>query len=435
MGQTWTNWARNQSASDVDIRHPRGVAEIAAILRQAGDADRRVKILGAGHSFTGIARPEDIGLVLDRHANIVGLDSSSGLVTVSAGMPLHRLNRILAESGLALSNLGDIDRQTVAGAMATGTHGTGARHGGLATQVRGLQLVLADGTVLDCSAESEPEVFSAARVGLGALGVVSTVTLQAEPAFALRARERAVSLAETLDRFDEFVENADHFEFYWFPHTSWALTKSNTRLPIDTGLDPQPRWREWLNDEFLSNRVFGATVALGSWLNMAIKPLNRISARALGSRTFTDEAYKVFTSPRRVRFVEMEYAVPREAIVGIVREVRHLIDETGWRIPFPIEVRVAAADDIPLSTASGRDSGYLAVHMPPGSDYEPYFQAVEQIAAGVGGRPHWGKLHYLDETALRDRYPRFDDFLAIRDRLDPTGVFRNSYLDRVLGSP
>ncbi|HEX3815988.1 MAG TPA: D-arabinono-1,4-lactone oxidase [Mycobacteriales bacterium] len=435
MGQTWTNWARNQSVPAVDIRHPRGTTEIATAIRQARESDQRVKVLGAGHSFTGIARPENLALVLDRHANVVALDSASGLVTVSAGMPLHRLNRILADAGLGLSNLGDIDRQTVAGALATGTHGTGARFGGLATQVRGLQLVLADGQILDCSADSEPDVFSAARIGLGALGVVSTVTLQAEPAFALRAQERARPLEATLERFDEFADNTDHFEFYWFPHTAWALTKSNTRVPMDAGLDPQPRWRKWVNDEFLANGVFAATVAAGGRVRAAIRPLNRISARALGSRTFTDESYKVFTSPRRVRFVEMEYAVPRAAVVDLVREVRRTIDAAGWRIPFPIEVRVAAADDIPLSTASGRDSGYVAVHMPPGADYEPYFHAVEQIAAGLDGRPHWGKLHYLDADALSGRYPRFTDFLALRKRLDPNGVFGNSYLDRVLGPP
>jgi L-gulonolactone oxidase len=287
--------------------------------------------------------------------------------------------------------------------------------------------------VLDCSAESEPEIFSAARVGLGALGIVSTVTLQAEPAFALRAEERVMPFQTTLDRFDELVDRTDHFEFYWFPHTRVALTKSNTRVPMADGLRPQPRWREWLSDEFLANTVFGATVALGNRVDAAIKPLNRISARALGARTFTDESFKVFTSPRRVRFVEMEYAVPRSSIGDVVREIHRLVENSRWRIPFPIEVRAAAADDIPLSTAFGRDTGYVAVHLPAGADYSAYFHGVEAIAATVTGRPHWGKLHFLDAAALRERYPRFDEFVALRDRLDPSGLFSNAYLDRVLG--
>ena len=432
MSQTWTNWAGNQTAAGITVVRPRSTAEIAAVVKDARDTGKRVKPVGAGHSFTSIAQPDDIQLVLDRHANVVGLDAASGLITVAAGMPLHRLNRVLADAGLSLTNLGDIDSQTIAGAISTGTHGTGAAFGGLATQVRALRIVLADGSIADCDSDNRMELFNAARVGLGALGVISTVTLQAEPAFALRAVEGPMPLDETLKQFDALADTNDHFEFYWFPHTAVALTKRNARTSLDE-LAPLPRWREWMSDEFLSNTVYGAVVDVGRRAPAAIRPLNRLSARALGSRTFTDQSHKVFTSPRRVRFVEMEYAVPRAAIVDIVRELRSTIDVAGWRIPFPIEVRVAAADDIPLSTASGRASAYLAVHMPTRTDYSGYFRAVERIASEVGGRPHWGKLHFLDAAALRERYPRFDEFVALRDKYDPTGVFRNAYLDRVLG--
>jgi len=432
LSQTWTNWAGNQTAAGITVVRPRSTAEIAAVVKDARDTGKRVKPVGAGHSFTSIAQPDDIQLVLDRHANVVGLDAASGLITVAAGMPLHRLDRVLADAGLSLTNLGDIDSQTIAGAISTGTHGTGAAFGGLATQVRGLRIVLADGSIADCDSDNRMELFNAVRVGLGALGVISTVTLQAEPAFALRAVEGPMPLDETLKQFDALADTNDHFEFYWFPHTAVALTKRNARTSLDE-LAPLPRWREWMSDEFLSNTVYGAVVDVGRRAPAAIRPLNRLSARALGSRTFTDQSHKVFTSPRRVRFVEMEYAVPRAAIVDIVRELRSTIDVAGWRIPFPIEVRVAAADDIPLSTASGRASAYLAVHMPTRTDYSGYFRAVERIASEVGGRPHWGKLHFLDAAALRERYPRFDEFVALRDKYDPTGVFRNAYLDRVLG--
>jgi len=432
LSQTWTNWAGNQTAAGITVVHPRSTAEISAAVLEAHDKGLRVKPIGAGHSFTSIAAPEDIQMVLDRHANVVGLDADSGLVTVAAGMPLHRLNRVLADAGLSLTNLGDIDSQTIAGAITTGTHGTGAAFGGLATQVRALRLVLADGSIVDCDADTRPELFTAARVGLGALGLISTVTLQAEPAFALRAVEGPLPLEETLEKFDALADTNDHFEFYWFPHTAVALTKRNSRTTLEE-LAPLPRWREWMSDEFMSNTVYGAVVDLGRRAPAAIRPLNRLSARALGSRTFTDQSHKVFTSPRRVRFVEMEYAVPRAAIVDLVRELRSTIDVAGWRIPFPIEVRVAAADDIPLSTASGRASAYLAVHMPTRTDYGAYFRAVERIASEVGGRPHWGKLHFLDAAAVRERYPRFDEFVALRDKYDPTGVFRNAYLDQVLG--
>jgi len=429
---TWANWAGNQTA-DCSTVHPRGVDEIAAMVSLAAEDGQRVKAIGTGHSFTGIGRPEQVQLALDRHADLVRLDTVSGLVTVQAGMTLRRLNRLLAEAGLGLTNLGDIDEQTVAGAMATGTHGTGARFGGLATQLRAMELVLADGRIVTCSATENPEIFGPARVHLGALGVVSSLTLQAEPAFALRAEESCMPLAEVLSRFDELADGTDHFEFYWFPHTGSTLLKRNTRMPLDDGLEPLPAWRSWWDDDFLSNTLFGGTVALGRRLPPLVRTINRISVRALGARSYLDRSDRVFTSPRRVRFVEMEYAVPRAAAAEVVTAVRQVIEASGWRIGFPIEVRVAAADDIPLSTAGGRDSAYVAVHSPIGVDHTAYFGAVAQIMAEHDGRPHWGKMHDLDADRLRKLYPAFDDFVSLRDRLDPGGLFSNIYLDRVLG--
>jgi FAD-linked oxidoreductase len=357
----------------------------------------------------------------------------TGLVMVQAGMPLHRLGAELAARGWAMTNLGDVDRQTVAGALATGTHGTGARFGGLATQLRGLELVLADGTVLRCSPTENADVFTAARIGLGALGVVSTVTLQAEPAFALRAVEGPARLPELLEDLETFMTSADHAEFYWFPHTDRCLTKRNTRVPLADGLAPLPRWQAFWDDEVLANAAFAAVVATGRRVPALVPPLARLSAGALSARTATDLSHRIFVSRRRVRFREMEYAVPREAAAHVLAEVQRAVEAGDWRIPFPVEVRVAAADDIPLSTASGRDSAYVAVHVPARSEPGSYFDRVEAIAADVGGRPHWGKLHSLDAAALAARYPRFGEFTALRDRLDPGGLFSNGYLDRVLG--
>jgi FAD-linked oxidoreductase len=431
---TWRNWAGNQSAPCSVVR-PRGTAAIVEAIAGAARENRRVKPIGSGHSSSGIGRPVDGGVQIDlsRHAELISLDSSSGLVTVQAGMRLHRLDRVLADAGLALTNLGDIDRQTVSGALSTGTHGTGARFGGLATQVRGLELVLAGGEVLRCSPIDHPDVFGPARIGLGALGVVSSVTLQTERAFPVRAEETSMPLAEVMERFDELADGTDHFEFYWFPHTDRTLVKRNTRLAPGAGLDPLSARRAWWDDEFLANRVFGWTVAAGRWVPPLVRPINRLSARALGSRTFTDRSDRVFVSARRVRFLEMEYAVPRAAAVEMVGRVRRMIEESGFRVGFPIEVRVAAADDIALSPANGRASAYVAVHSPVGVEHRPYFDAVEEIAGDYAGRPHWGKLHGLDARRLRERYPAFEQFVELRDRLDPEHRFGNPYLDRVLG--
>jgi L-gulonolactone oxidase len=429
---SWRNWAGNQTASGIEVVHPAGTEGIVAAVTAAATAGRRVRPIGSGHSFTAVGRPEDVQLVFDRHAALVEV-GPTGLVTVQAGMPLHRLNAEVAARGWALTNLGDVDRQTIAGALATGTHGTGARFGGLATQLRAMELVLADGTVLRCSAEENAEVFAAARVGLGALGVVDTVTLQAEPAFALRAEEGPAGLSELLDGFEEFMTSADHVEFYWFPHTDRCMTKRNTRVPLADGLAPLSRWRAFWDDEVLANAAFAAVVATGRRVPALVPRLARFSAAALGARTVTDLSHLVFVSRRRVRFREMEYAVPRAAAPQVLTELRRAVDSSDWRIPFPVEVRVAAADDIPLSTASGRDSAYVAVHVPARSEPGAYFDRLEAIAGDVGGRPHWGKLHHLDATALAERYPRFGEFTALRDGLDPAGVLSNAYLDRVLG--
>ncbi|WP_243469580.1 D-arabinono-1,4-lactone oxidase [Klenkia marina] len=430
----WRNWAGNQRAEGIDVRHPRTTGEIATVLHEASVAGRRVRPIGSGHSFSGIGRPEQVQLVLDRHADLVDI-APDGLVTVQAGIPLHRLNTALAREGWALTNLGDIDRQTVAGALSTGTHGTGAAFGGLPTQVRALQLVTPDGAVLDCSADHEPEVFAAARLGLGALGVLSTVTLQAVPAFALRMEEGPMPLAEVLEDLDGFMTSADHVEFHWFPHTDTCLAKRNTRVPVSEGLAPLPRWQALWEDELLANGAYAALIATGRRVPALVPPLARFASTALSPRTATDLSHRVFVSARRFRFRESEYAVPRDTVPGLLRELARQTVARGWRLPIPTEVRYAAADDVPLSTASGRDTAYVAVHVPARSDPTDYFATFEAMAADVGGRPHWGKEHGLDAARLAERYPRFGEFVAVRDRLDPTGVLTNAYLDRVLGAP
>lgn len=350
---------------------------------------------------------------------------------MEAGLPLKELNHVLAAEGLALANMGDITEQTVAGAASTGTHGTGRDSGAVSAQIRGLEIVLADGTVARASADERPDLFAAARVGLGALGVISALTFAVEPAFLLTAHEEPMRFDRVLHDFDRFTAENEHFEFYWFPHTEGCNTKRNNR---STGpAAPLPAVRGWVDDELLSNGVFRMACSLGRTLPRAIPSIARVSSRALSARTYTDASVKVFTSPRRVRFVEMEYAVPRGAATTVLRELKALVERSDWRISFPVEVRVAPADDITLSTASGRDTAYIAVHMYRGTPHEQYFSAVERIMTAHEGRPHWGKLHGRDAEYLSGVYPRFTEFTALRDRLDPDRRFANDYLRRVLG--
>jgi L-gulono-1,4-lactone dehydrogenase len=428
----WTNWAGTVSA-DVTVQTPASVAELQQTVAAAAERGQRVKPIGAGHSFTSIGATDGIQLRLDRLAGVVRADRETGLVTVLAGTRLHALTETLWQLGLSMTNLGDIDVQTISGAISTGTHGTGLRFGGIATQVRGLELVLADGSTMTCSPDENPEVFAAARVGLGALGVIATVTLQCEPAFALAAAEAPASLDAVLDDLDENVVGNDHFEFYWFPHTRRVLTKRNNRVLSGTELRPVGRLRHWVDDEFLSNTVFDRVNRMTARRPALIPRTNAIASRLLGARDYIDRSHRVFASVRTVRFREMEYAVPRAAVPQVLAEIERYLARSGEQVGFPIEVRFAAADDIWLSTAHERESGYIAVHQYHRRGHEPYFRAVEAVAKDVGGRPHWGKIHYQDAESLRTRYPRLGEFVAVRDKLDPHRQFGNDYLTRVLG--
>ncbi|MFJ4271260.1 D-arabinono-1,4-lactone oxidase [Streptomyces coelicoflavus] len=428
---TWRNWGGNVSARPAREAAPASVDELAAAVRRAAEDGLRVKAVGTGHSFTSIAATDGVLIRPQLLTGIRGIDRDAMTVTVEAGTPLKRLNMALAREGLSLTNMGDIMEQTVAGATSTGTHGTGRDSASIAAQIRALELVTADGSVLTCSADENPEVFAAARIGLGALGVVTAITFAVEPVFLLTAREEPMPFDRVLSDFDELWSENEHFEFYWFPHTGSTNTKRNNR---SAGPErPVGRLQGWLDDEFLSNGVFQAANWVGRAAPAAVPAIARISSRALSARTYTDTPYKVFTSPRRVRFVEMEYAVPREAVVGVLRELRTMVDRSRLRISFPVEVRTAPADDITLSTASGRDSAYVAVHMFRGTPYQAYFTAAERIFTAHEGRPHWGKIHTRDAEYFSRVYPRFGEFTALRDRLDPDRLFLNDYLRRVLG--
>ncbi|WP_424183662.1 D-arabinono-1,4-lactone oxidase [Actinokineospora sp. G85] len=429
----WRNWAGTESATATAIRRPRDPGEISAAVRWAAERGTTVKARGSGHSFTAIGAAHGLALDLSQWTGVAGADLDTGEVTVRAGTTIAALNTELDRLGLALANLGDIDAQTISGAISTGTHGTGAALGGIATQVSALELVLADGSVVSCSDSERPELFAAARVGLGALGVISTVTLRTVPAFVLAAEERPEPLDEVLAALDENCADNDHFEFYWFPYGRNALVKRNNRLPADSRPQPLGPVRRFVEYEVVENAAFGALCRIGRLAPSLVRPLNRLSASVLSSRSYSDVSHKVFVTSRRVRFVESEYAIPRSALAAVMGELRERVPRLADPVMFPVEVRVAAADDIWLSTAHGRDSAYLAIHQYTGMPYREYFELFESIVAEVGGRPHWGKVHTLDAAALRERYPRFDDFAAVRSEVDPEGRFRNPYTARVLG--
>lgn len=427
---SWSNWAGNVTDSAA-VLSPRTQDELVEMVHSSAAAGRRIRPVGSGHSFTPIAQAGDTRLSLRHLSGIVAADQATGRVRVLAGTPLRVLNRALDLLGLAMPNLGDIDAQTLAGATSTGTHGTGATLPGLSAGIVGLRLVTPDGASRWVD-ESDPELFGAARVGLGALGVVTEIELACLPAYRLRAVERPDSLDAVLPRIQEHFDAHRHFELYWFPGTRRVQTKANDLVADDVD-EPLAPWRRRLDDELLSNTVFGAANRVLTAVPRAVLPFNAVAARALTERSYTAPSHEVFVTPRTVRFVESEYAVPREAVADVLTDLVAWVERHREPISFPVEVRVAAPDDMWLSTGYERANAYVAVHQYHRGDHRAYFAAFEEIVAAHAARPHWGKLHGLGAEQLADLYPRHGDFVALRDRLDPERVLTNDYLDRVLG--
>lgn len=428
---SWRNWAGNVSDT-APTATPASVGELSSMVRDAVERGQRIRVAGSGHSFSpvaAVAASDGVRISLSRLPSSVSVADDGTTVTVPAGMTLRTLNRELDSRGLALPNLGDIDAQTIAGAVQTGTHGTGAGFGSLASFVSGLTLMLADGSSVSCS-RGEP-LFDAAVVGLGAFGVLTSVTLDCVPAFVLRAEERPESLPAVLGDLDSLVAENDHFEFYWFPYTSRVQVKLNNRVAASDR--PLPRWRGWLDDSFLSNTVFGAGCRLARRVPGFTRPLMRVSARALSGRVYTARSHEVFCTDRRVRFTEMEYGLPRAALGEALDGLRGVIAGLPFNVAFPVEVRFTAPDEPWLSHGYARESAYVAIHQYVGMPFEPYFRQFERICVGLGGRPHWGKMHYASPETLRAAYPRWDDWEAVRAKADPVAAFGSPWLDRLRG--
>jgi L-gulono-1,4-lactone dehydrogenase len=422
MAELWTNWTGDQRCAPAAIERPGSEEELVAVVARS----ERMRVAGSGHSFTDAACTDGVLIDLARMNRVLSHDGE--LVTVEAGITLHELGERLAGLGLAMENQGDIDRQTLAGALSTATHGTGARFGNLSSRVEAMRLVTPAG-VVEATGGDE---LRAARVGLGALGAISTVTLRCVPLFTLRRVDEPRPLEEVLERFDELAEANHHFEFFFFPYDDTALLRLCERGDMEP--EPEPAWKRYLEDVLIENRALGLACGIAKRVPAAIPALQRGFGRAVTRQVRTDRAHRVYANRRDVRFTEMEYGVPREHGVEAVRRVVDLVRRRRLPVAFPIEVRVTAADDAFLSTAAGRATAYVAVHQYRAMEFESYFRAVERIMDDYGGRPHWGKRHYQSAATLRPRYPDWGRFQEVRGRLDPEGRFQNDYVERVLGS-
>ena len=422
MARTWTNWARDQRCAPERIERPADEAELVRAVAGA----TRVKVVGAGHSFTDIACTDGVMVDLSRMTRLLAVEGDE--VTVQAGITIRELGPALATRGLALENQGDVDPQTLAGAICTATHGTGARFANISAQVVRLRLVTGGGAVVDLR---EGDDLLAGRVSLGALGAIASVTVRCVPAFRIHRIDEPRPLDDVLARFDEHVDANDHFELFVFPYTRTALTLTSQRT--DRAPRPPGAIQAFVRDVVLENAALELACRAGRALPGRIPAINRLVTRLMSRAEQLDASHRVYANRRSVRFTEMEYAIPRERVPEALERVLDLVERRRLPIGFPIELRLAAPDDALLSTAHGRPTGYIAVHQYRGMEFESYFRAVEAIMDEYDGRPHWGKRHYQTAATLRPRYPGWDRFQAVRERLDPGRKFENDYLRRVLG--
>jgi len=419
----WVNWSGSQRCAPARRVTPNTRAELAQAIV---DGPAPIRVTGAGHSFSAGAVTDGTLISLDHLARVLDADATTGLVRVEAGIRLKELSRELHARGLAMANLGDIDAQSLAGALATGTHGTGTRFPNLSGQVESIELILADGSERTIDGGDE---LLAARVSLGALGVIAAVTIRCVPAFRLRNVDRPEPLDAVLSDLQARADAHDHFEFWTFPHADVALTRMHERT--EEPPNRPGRARAFTSDILLDNHAFRAINEVARRFPSAIPRLNRFASAVASSRERVDWSYAIFASERLVRFEEMEYALPREHAVEAVLAARAALERHP--VSFPIELRFSAADDALLSPAHGRASAFVAVHVFRSMAYEPAFRDVEAALSALGGRPHWGKRSFLTAGELAPRYPRWDAFAALRQQFDPHGRFANAWVRDVLG--
>lgn len=431
----WRNWSGSHRVTPQEIVHVTSTSDIEHAVARATRARTTLRPVGSGHSFSAVAVAPNMQLELSDFTGITAIDRKRKRkrVTVRSGTKLWQIPRLIAPLGLAMQNLGDINRQSILGAISTSTHGTGLQFGGLGSQVVGLTIVTGNGSTLTVD-ESDPALLDALRVSLGAYGVVTEVTLQLVDDFDLHTVETLTPLGDVLNNWRALSEEYDHFEYFWFGHADRVITKRSNRVaPNELPRTPGGTVSEFVSDEVIGNAAFAAICQAGKFMPAAVPALNRISTVGWGESARVKHWSDGFASPRRVRFFESEFAVPFDAVPDVIAELRDLFRGRGEHITFPIEVRSAAADSAWLATNHGRETGYVAVHQHIGSDYRDYFSRAQTIFAKYAGRPHWGKMHPFTAKDLAGRYPYWDESLTLRNEFDPNRIFANDYLRQVFG--
>ncbi|MED4583715.1 D-arabinono-1,4-lactone oxidase [Brevibacillus choshinensis] len=426
----WKNWAGNVQSRPQQVALPESVEAVVSIVNDCRRTGKHIRVVGSGHSFSRLVQTDDCLLSLERLQGVYAVDSDQHTVEVWAGTNLKDLGKLLYEHGYSQENLGDINAQSIAGAVSTGTHGTGIRFGSISTQVVGMTVVTAAGEVLECTEAQQPDLFRALQVSLGLLGILVRIRLRVVPTYRLRYRSVRMPLNECLASLDAFREDHRHFEFYAFPYSNTAQVKFMDETTELTNVNQT--W-SYVKKMVMENAFFWLLSESCRLIPSLCKPVSRLSAQAVPTVDESGYSHRLFATPRLVRFYEMEYSVPADKMKDVVEELLQAIEQDQFAVHFPIECRYVKQDDIWLSPAHGRNSAFIAVHMYKGMQHQPYFERMESIFQRHGGRPHWGKIHTMKSNQLHLVLPHLADFLALRSQLDPDGLFVNPYLSELLG--
>ncbi|NKQ18513.1 D-arabinono-1,4-lactone oxidase [Brevibacillus laterosporus] len=428
--QSWKNWAGLVTSTPQQVVYPSSLEEVVQVVKEASQQGKTIRVVGSGHSFTALVETDQILLSLDDLQGVITIDDEEQTATVWAGTKLKLLGESLYERGYSQENLGDINAQSIGGAISTGTHGTGIQFGSVSTQVVGLTVVTAQGDILECSETYHPELFRALQVSLGLLGIIVKVRLRVLLAYNIHYKSKRMNLNDCLNNLTTFTDNHRHFEFYWFVHTNVVQAKfmQITQEPASKN----SVWNQFKKIGIENGLFWFLSEGCRLFPHLCV-PISKLSAKAVPDIEEVGASHKLFATPRWVRFSEMEYSVPADKMKEVMEEIRECLQEHRFAVHFPIECRYVKGDDIWLSPAYKRDSAYIAVHMYKGMPYEAYFQAMERIFLKYDGRPHWGKLHELTTADLQERFPMWNQFKAIQRQMDPNGLFLNPYLSRLFG--
>lgn len=427
-GRPVSNWLGNVVFTPSAYHEPADEAEVIELVRRARGAGKRLRVIGGGHSWSAACETDGYLLSLDRMARVLRVDKDRNQVTVQAGIRLHALCAELHRHGLAMQNLGSIQEQSIAGAISTGTHGSGVQFGILATQVVALRLVTGRGEVLDLDLVRNAALVDAARVSLGALGVITQVTLQVTPAFNLREERTPLPLAEALALIPAGLAEADHLKLWWFPHAELAQVYRQYRT--NAPHTPRQRLRELLSEDTVwAQKVFRTLLGLGSTFPRLIPPLHRfMSVVQFTRRSRVGPSFQVFSLSMPPPHHESEYAVPLVVAPAAIAALRELIERRRHRVHFIMEFRFVRGDTAWLSPAYERDVCFIGAYDANRRGWPGFLRDYEALMQRYGGRPHWGKEFSLGADELRALYPRWEDFRRLRQELDPDGVFLNQLL-------